>query len=124
MPELSDTQHAALTALLSGKRVPEAAKEADVNERTVRRWLREDAAFQEALAEGRREALQHAMSVTTMAATAAAGVVIEVMRSKSTPASVRLRAATAILEMLLRWAELQDFDQRLRRLEGGTDATE
>ena len=125
MHDLTETQHAALTALLSGKTVPEAAEAAGVNQTTVRRWLRKDEAFSEALAAGRREALSNAMNLVTLAARTAAGVVLEVMRSPKTPPAVRLRAATGVLEMLLKWAELQDFEARLRKLEGGTaDADE
>jgi hypothetical protein len=118
MPDLNARQLKALGALLSGKTVPDAAQAAEVNETTVRRWLREDDAFNAALSEGRREALSAAMNVTTAVARTAAGVILEVMSDKRAPAGIRLRAACAILEMLLKWAELQDFEMRLKRLEG------
>lgn len=121
MPDLSAKQMTALTALLSGKDIPSAATAAGVNETTVRRWLRTDEAFHVELAAGRREALAAAMNVTTAVARTAAGVILEVMSDRRAPPGVRLRAACAVLEMLLKWAELQDFEARLRRLEGERD---
>lgn len=122
MDDLNPRQVKALTALLSGKTITEAATISEVNESTVRRWLREDDAFNEAITHGRREALNAAMNITTAVARTAAAVVMEVMLDKRSPPGVRLRAATAILEMLLKWAELQDFEARLRRLESGREA--
>jgi hypothetical protein len=124
MSDLNDRQARALTALLGGKTITDAARAAGVNEKTVRRWLTDSDEFNMALAAGGREALLGAMNITTAVARNAAGVVIEVMRDPRTPPGVRLRAATAMLEMLLKWAELQDFEVRLRKLEGKNDATE
>jgi hypothetical protein len=118
MDDLNPRQVKALGALLSGKTLLAAATEAGVNESTIRRWLREDDAFNEALAQGRREALAAAMNVTTAVARTAAGVVLELMTDRKAPPGVRLRSALAILEMLIKWAEMQDFEARLRRLEG------
>lgn len=117
MDDLNPRQVKALAALLSGKTITDAAQLAEVNESTVRRWLREDEAFNRALADGRREALAAAMNVTTAVARTAAAVVLEVMTDRRSPPGVRLRAACAVLEMLMKWAEMQDFEARLRALE-------
>lgn len=113
----------ALTALLSGKSVLESATAAGVDPTTLRRWLREDMAFSEALAAGRREVLWNAMDVTAAAARLAAETVVSIMKNKQTRPHIRLMAAKLLLETLTRWMELQDFDIRLRKLEGN-DATE
>lgn len=123
MHELSDTQMRALTALLSGKNVPESAQAAGVDPSTVRRWVREDTNFNEALAAGRREALWRAMNVMADAVYVAVETVVKVMKNSRANPHVRLAAARVILETMTKWLELQDFDQRLRRLEG-RDATE
>ena len=111
----------ALTALLSGKTVPEAASQAGVDQSTVRRWLRNDEGFMEELAAGRREVLWAAMDATMGAARAAAETVISIMKNTRTRPHVRLMAAKIILENLTKWLELQDFDRRLRKLEGTTN---
>lgn len=113
----------ALTALLSGKSIPDAARVAGVDQSTVRRWLRDDASFREALAAGRREVLWNAMDVTAAAARTAAETVVKIMTNTRVRPHVRLMAAKLVLETLTRWMELQDFDIRLRKLEGN-DATE
>lgn len=58
---LTPSQERALTALLAGKTVTDAAATAEVDRTTVHRWLKEDFAFQAALNRSRRdlrEALQ------------------------------------------------------------------
>ena len=57
---LSPAQQKALTALLAGKSVTDAAAAAEVDRTTVHRWLKETYAFQAALNRGRRD-LQEAM---------------------------------------------------------------
>src|SRR5438046_1747190 len=52
---LSGTQERALTMLLSGKSITDAATAAEVDRTTVHRWLKEDFGFQAALNRGRRE---------------------------------------------------------------------
>lgn len=124
MTDLTGPQLTALTALLSGKSVPDAASAAGVDPTTVRRWLRTDDGFIEELAAGRREVLWAAMDVTMGAARTAAETVIGIMKNTRTRPHVRLMAAKIVLEQLTRWLELQDFDRRLRKLERGDDATE
>jgi hypothetical protein len=58
------------------------------------------------------------MNIVTATARTAAGIVLELMTDRRSPPGVRLRAALGILELLSKWLELQDFESRLRRLEG------
>ncbi len=59
---LEPRQIAALEALLGGKTASEAAREADVDRRTLYRWQQTDSAFQAALTRARREAREATMA--------------------------------------------------------------
>jgi len=117
MHELSNTQIAALEAYLSGKSIPESARAAGVDPTTVRRWLRTDAIFQEALTAGRREALSRAMNVMADAMQTAVATVIKVMNNPKAHPHVRLSASKVVIESMLRWAEIDDQEERMRKIE-------
>jgi hypothetical protein len=124
MQDLTPKQTIAVSVLLLGKSIEQAAQDASVDPATIHRWFRDSDAFNTALAEGRRAALHTAVNTLSYTSRKAAVVVDEILDNKRTPPSIRLRAALGILELLMKWAELQDFDARLKRLEakGGTDA--
>jgi hypothetical protein len=114
---LTPNQVAALTALLAGRPVRAAAKAADVDPATVHRWLN-DPAFRAAMQSGRRQLAQQALAQLQGITSSAIEVIRELMTDKTKPASVRLRAAQIVIEATVKWLELEDFDARLRALEG------
>lgn len=113
---LTPKQVKALSALLAGKSVEAAAKEAGTNPATLHRWLNQPD-FQAAHRAGRRALAQQALASLQTAARAAVGVVAEIMLDKLKPASVRLRAAQIIIENTTKWLELDDIVTRLAALE-------
>jgi AcrR family transcriptional regulator len=117
MQDLTPKQIAAVAALLAGKSVEQAAQAAEVDPATVHRWFKASDAFNDALSEGRRAALHTAITTLSYVSRSAAAVVLEVMNNKNTPPSVRLRAVLGVLELLTTWAQHQELDERLRRLE-------
>jgi AcrR family transcriptional regulator len=121
MQDLSAKQITAVAALLAGKSVEQAAQAADVDPATVHRWFKASDAFNAALSEGRRAALHTAITTLSYVSRTAAGVVLEVMSNKKTPPAVRLRAALGVLDLLTTWAQHQDVDERLARLERRAD---
>jgi hypothetical protein len=114
---LTPNQVIALVELLGGKPVRTAAKAAGVDPATVHRWLNEPD-FRAAQQAGRRQLTQQALSQLQSITETAIGVVKELMTDKGKPASVRLRAAQIVIEATVRWLELEDFESRLRALEG------
>jgi hypothetical protein len=114
--QLTAPQQRAITALLSTKSVAEAAKKANVGQRTLFRWLA-DTAFkrQLAIAEGElvavatRRLLQYQDSAIT--------VITSIMADKTKPATVRLRASMAIVDYSLKMRELLNIEERLAALE-------
>lgn len=107
----------AVIALLSAKSIADAAKRSRIPRRTLERWLAEDEPFQAMYARARREMMRQATAALARSAGSAVAVLTRLMRSKSTPASVRARAARGVLEVALRAVEIEDVIARLDRIE-------
>lgn len=89
-----------MVALLDGYSAAGAAKKSEVSERTVYRWLRQRD-FAERLRRGREEAFSQATNRLTRAAVLAADVLVQIMQDKGSAAGVRVRAATAVLDVAI-----------------------
>jgi hypothetical protein len=113
---LTAKQEKALSALLSEPSITKAAEKIGVNESTLRRWLGE-AAFDAAYRQARREAVGQAISRLQQVATHAVTVLLQVMADPKTPASVRVAAASKVLDLAIRAIELEDIEARLAALE-------
>ncbi len=105
-----------ITALLSGQTGIQASKTTGVPETTISRWQR-DPAFQSELATMRREVIRTSLDLLTAGARSASGEILTILKDKTVPASVRLRAATEVLDRLHKWAELEDLENRIKMLE-------
>ena len=93
-----------------------AAKAAGVSVRQLQEWLSSDADFQAALTEA-----QSAMiGAATMRLTALTGLAVDALADnldEYTPDKQKLPAALAVLDRVLKFAELVDHEQRLAALE-------
>jgi hypothetical protein len=114
--ELTPSQVRAIAALLTEKDVLSAAKAAGIGERTMHRHL-QDPAFQKGLRAAEASALDAAVPRLSGAATTAVSVILALMLTRDISASVRLRAATTILEQLVKLRELNELEERVSRLE-------
>ena len=113
---LSPRQEKVLSALLTEPSRAAAAKVAQVDEKTVRRYLQEPE-FAAAYSEGRRQLVQDALGVVSQGAVTAAAVLRVIMSDAKIPASVRVRAAVAVLDLAVQQCALADVEQRLLTLE-------
>jgi HEAT repeat protein len=106
-------QHRAIAALLTTRTVQEAAAEAGVGERTLYRWMG-DAAFRVAYSTASHERLAETIGRLR----AVAGEAVETLRTalQDTSASVRVRAAVALLDTAVK-VEVDDLAQRVEDLE-------
>ena len=113
-------QLGAIRALLdpSTPTVELAAKAAGVHTATLYRWMNE-ARFMEALADAQGSAIDDAVRNLTALSQRAILVLHSTLMDKTATPSVRLRAATAALELLLKLKDSADFEKRLRLLERG-----
>ena len=102
----------AVLALLSEKTVTDAAKRAGVNEKTLRRWLSEDEAFQTEYATARRTTFEAAMSRVQALTGKAIATLDELLGEKKHP-NVRLGAARTVAELGM---QRHDADTIMRKL--------
>jgi hypothetical protein len=115
--KLSRKQEQGIRALLLQPTLRDAATAIGVDERTLRRWLRDDAVFQIAYREARRAVVQHAIVQVQRATGEAVETLRQVMQDRESPASARVSAAKAILETAVKGIEIEDLEARIAALE-------
>src|SRR5215472_4930350 len=106
----------AIAALLTQRNVEEAAKAAGISTRTLLRWMKEPE-FQKAYREARRSAFSQAVAKLQQGATAASTTLLKIMLDPNTPASVRVRAAEAVMSYSSKAIEIEDVEARVTELE-------
>ncbi|MBI5493752.1 MAG: hypothetical protein HY904_01930 [Deltaproteobacteria bacterium] len=104
-PQMAGRQTRALSALLSHHTVVAAARAAGVGERTLRRWLASDAAFQAEYRAALRDLASQIALRPVVASETALDVLTAVMEDPGTPASVRVAAAGKVIDAALRIIE-------------------
>ena len=114
---LTPRQEQGITALLVQGSLQAAAEASGVNEKTLRRWLRDDAAFQMAYREARRQVVQQAIVQVQQATGEAVETLRQVMQAADAPASAKVSAAKTILETAMKAMELEDLEARIAALE-------
>jgi hypothetical protein len=113
---LSAAQHRAVITLLEYPTVKEAAEASGVHKATVYRWLREPQ-FQAAYREARREAVSRATARLQQISGEAVEALREIVADRSQQGASRVGAARVILDYAAKMTELEDFGERLARLE-------
>jgi transcription elongation GreA/GreB family factor len=114
---LTPRQEQSITALLVQGSLQAAAAASGINEKTLRRWLRDDAAFQIAYREARRAVVQHAITQVQQATGEAVETLRAVMQDPAAPASAKVSAAKNILDTAVKAVELEDLEARITALE-------
>jgi hypothetical protein len=114
---LTPRQEQSITALLVQGSLQAAAEVSGIHEKTLRRWLRDDAAFQRAYREARRQVVQHAIVQVQQATGEAVETLRKVMQAVDAPASAKVSAAKTILETAVKAVELEDLEARIVALE-------
>ncbi len=114
--DLTPRQQRTIAALLAARTVREAAKQVKVPERTVYTWLGETS-FRAALYAAEGHLIDAATRRLLHHQDMALSVILHLMANPENPASVRLKAAQAVLDQLLRLRELRNIEQRLTALD-------
>jgi hypothetical protein len=114
---LTPRQEQSITALLVQGSLQATAAANGINEKTLRRWLREDTAFQTAYREARRAVVQQAIVQVQRATGEAVETLRSVMQDADALASARVSAAKAILETAVKAVEVEDLEARIAALE-------
>ena len=113
---LTTKQEKAISALLSEPTIKQAAEKIGIGERTLHTWLAEPA-FVDAYRAARRDAVGQAVARLQQTATHVVTVLLTLMADKTTPAAVRLNAASKVLDLSFKAVELEDIQARLEALE-------
>ena len=79
---LTPSQERAIQAMLTARSIAAAARQADVGQSTLRRWLREDDNFQNKLRQFREQALSHAALMLQQGAAQAVCIMHELIQSE------------------------------------------
>ena len=114
--KLSRNQEKAIAALLNYSSIPEAAKSIGIGERTLFRWLKLDA-FKIGYREARQEVVSQSIARIQAGMSKAVKTLTEVMGDKQAPASARVSAAKAMLDLGLKANELEEIETRVCELE-------
>ena len=109
-------QELAIAALIAEATILAAAARAKVGERTLRRWLTEDAAFVKAYRKARRAVFEESIALAQRAATGVVGTLLEVA-TRGAKDSDRVRAGKVLLDHGGKGVELLDLETRLADLE-------
>lgn len=114
---LSTRKLKAISALLESPTICEAAKTAGVAESTLYRWMSTDADFKGAYQRLRQEALRQTVAQLGQTGSDAVETLREIMTDKDSPATARVRAARAVLELAIRGNELLNLAERVSGIE-------
>jgi hypothetical protein len=106
----------AITAMLETTTIRAAANRAQMNERTLRRWVH-DPAFQAQYREARRQLIAGAIHTLLHATGSATHTLVTIMQDVSAPATARVSAARAILGFVLRSLSEDDTEERFVEIE-------
>jgi hypothetical protein len=110
--ELNAKQERALVALMTCRTLDEAADQASVGQRTLRRWLQQEA-FQSAFKDLRREAMASASTYLRTLAWEAVSTLRAVMTDDANAPGSRVSAARTLLEHAQRAVEFEDLSLRV-----------
>lgn len=114
--KLTPRQNRVINCLLEGSTVIKACSETGIPERTVRRWVSEPT-FRNELTRREDEVIR-AVSLRLVGMTNQALDTLEGMLDNvNAKPGERLRAAETILEMVLKWKDSVDFEERISELE-------
>lgn len=116
MTELSIKQRRAVATLLTSRTIGEAARMADVSERTIHHWLTDDT-FRAALVAAEGDAIDRATRRLISLQDSAVDTLASILNDPLSKPTIRLRAAQSVLDYLLKLRELRNIEQRLAALE-------
>jgi hypothetical protein len=114
--DLEPGQERAIIALLSEPTLKAAPASAGISETTLWRWLR-DPDFKDAYRKARSDALAQATARLQTLTGAAVEALAEIVGNERVSPHVRLSAASKILEMAFKAAEIDELQARLEKLE-------
>lgn len=109
-------REAAISALLSAVTLAEAAAQCGISEATLRRW-RQEPEFEAEYRNAKGQLLETTINRLRIIGIDGVMALHRVAVDKDSPAGAVVSAGRAIAEVLLKAVEVQDMEERLRKLE-------
>ena len=116
---LTPPQERAVIALLESPSISAAARQADVGERSLRRWLSENDNFKQSLRRAREQSLAHATARLQGASVAAVNHLSKALENDKHIEPGRATLIRAAIEFAFKTSAHMDFVERLEALEQG-----
>lgn len=116
--DLRPSQIRAITALMESPSIVAAAEKAKLSERTIRRWLRDDERFQDALRHVRTEALSQASLQLHQCASAAVEKMHDMLKSDKPVDSPQVSLIRCAIDFAFKAGAYSDLAERIHTLEG------
>ena len=114
---LTPSQERAIKALLASRSIAAAARQADVGESSLRRWLREDDNFQDKLRRLREQALSHAALQLQEGVSKAVGILYDLIEREKRVEPGRASLIRTALDYGFRSSIYNDVIERMKTLE-------
>ena len=106
----------AIVALLHGRTIQEAALDCGLGYRTLKTWMASEW-FRTAYRAAKRQLLDSTINQLRAVSGQGVAVLQEIANNPDSPATARVSAARAIVELTLKAVEIQDILERLESLE-------
>jgi uncharacterized protein (UPF0147 family) len=116
MENLTPQDTAAIAALLTSRTIEQAADQAGIGERTLRRWLSERDDFRQELRRQQRAAMAVVTARLQRAAEAALSTLEDIMGDTNAPPASRVTAARTILELAQERIDVDDLAEQFEEL--------
>ena len=114
--KLSRKKEQAIAALLSQPSIGGAAKKVGIGEKALFRWLQLDD-FQREYKAARRQVIDQAIAQIQCVLSEAVQTLLVVMYDGNAPASAKVSAARALLDIGFKVVEIEDLESRIEKIE-------
>ena len=114
--KLTRKKEQAIAALLSQPSIGGAAKKVGIGEKTLFRWLQLDE-FQRAYKAARRQVIDQTIAQIQTVMSEAVQTLLNVMSDDAAPASAKVSAARAFLDIGFKVVEIEDLESRIEKIE-------
>ncbi len=114
---LTPSQERAIQAMLASRSIAAAARQADVGESSLRRWLREDDIFQDKLRRLREQSLSHAALQLQEGVSKAVGILYDLIDREKRVEPGRASLIRTALDYGFRSSVYNDVIERMKTLE-------
>lgn len=114
--KITPKQHQAIQAILAGKTRAEAAEAAGINDRTIYKWL-QDEAFTRALRTAETQAITTAQAALIARIEENLEILDNIKRGANTSDNARIRAVQLQLDTILQWRAALITEERITAIE-------